>query len=281
MTSYLTNTLRLHRRDPISVSNKFLHNPLIRMTKPILLEICCGSADDAIASQAGGADRIELNSSMFLGGLTPSTGSIQTALKHLTIPISVMIRPRGGGFCYTEVEYETMLSDADQICSLDVDGIVFGILNADGTIDAARCRPLIEKIKTAGKTAIFHRAFDVAPDPMSALETLIDLGIDRILTSGQKPEVPQALPLLKQLIETAGDRIEILPGAGIRLENALHVIEETQTTQIHLAATKAYIDPSCNLRLEIRFGAGDAPPESHYEMIDEEVVRKMKTLLSS
>src|ERR1700733_14428236 len=147
----------------------------------ILLEICCGSIDDAIESEKGGAHRVELCSALFLGGLTPSIGTIHEAKLRLKIPVMVMVRPRAGGFCYTSAEMSTMERGAD--------GIVFGILTTDGKIDAPRSQRIRRLI--GDKQSIFHRAFDVTPDPFEALEQLIDMGITRVLTSGQKDSVPQ------------------------------------------------------------------------------------------
>src|SRR5215469_11620229 len=157
----------------------------------ILLEICCGSIDDAIESEKGGADRVELCSALFLGGLTPSIGTIQEAKQRLKIPIIVMVRPRGGGFCYTDAEFATMERDTAAAIEAGADGIVFGILTNDGKLDRQRVQRIRKLI--GNKQAVFHRAFDVTPDPYAALEELIDLGIIRVLTSGQKDTVPQGI----------------------------------------------------------------------------------------
>ena len=154
----------------------------------ILLEICCGSIDDAIQSQAGGADRVELCSALFVGGLTPSIGTVQEAKRRLKIPVMVMVRPRGGGFCYTSAEFATMERDAEAAVENGADGVVFGILKKDGRIDQRRSERMRRII--GERQAVFHRAFDVTPDPLRALEELIELGITRVLTSGQKPTAP-------------------------------------------------------------------------------------------
>src|SRR4051812_36202927 len=147
----------------------------------ILLEICCGSIDDSLQAQAGGADRIELCSALFLGGLTPSLGTIRYAREKLKIPMIVMVRPRGGGFCYTDAEFATMERDSEAAVANGADGVVFGILNANGSIDGKRARRVRD---IAGdKQTVFHRAFDVTPDPLRAVDELVDLGITRVLTS--------------------------------------------------------------------------------------------------
>lgn len=160
----------------------------------VLLEICCGSLEDALEAEAGGADRVELCSSLFFGGLTPSFGTIAEAKRRLRIPAIVMIRPRGGGFCYTELEFAAMAADAEAAVAQDVAGLVFGILTPDGAVDRVRTRRLRE---IAGRRdAVFHRAFDVTPDPFRALDELVDLGITRVLTSGQQDTVPEGLDLI-------------------------------------------------------------------------------------
>jgi copper homeostasis protein len=245
----------------------------------VLLEICCGSIDDAIEAEKGGADRVELCSALFLGGLTPSVGTLQEAKRRLKIPIMVMVRPRSGGFCYTEAEMATMERDAEAAIENGADGVVFGILQSDGRIDLARCgriRQLIGK-----RQAVFHRAFDVTPDPLEALEQLVDLNMTRILTSGQKESVPEGVELITRLIERAGDRIEILPGGGIQLWNAKEVIERTGCRQVHLTAAGTVFDPSTQVRPEITFGGALHPPENRYLMTDAKVVRALSAMLKS
>jgi len=245
----------------------------------VLLEICCGSIDDAIEAEKGGANRVELCSALFLGGLTPSVGTIQEAKRRLKIPIMVMVRPRSGGFCYTEAEMATMERDAEAAIENGADGVVFGTLQSDGRIDLARCRRIRRLI--GKRQAVFHRAFDVTPDPFEALEQLVDLNMTRILTSGQKESVPEGVQLIKSLIERAGDRIEILPGGGIQLWNAKEVIERTGCRQVHLTAAGTAFDPSTQARPEITFGGALHPPENRYLMTDAKVVRALSAMLKS
>ncbi|MHC4325572.1 MAG: copper homeostasis protein CutC, partial [Planctomycetota bacterium] len=144
------------------------------MSSKILIEVCCGSVDDAVEAARGGADRVELNSAVFLGGLTPSLGSIIEAKKRLNVPVMVMVRPRAGGFCYTQAEMAVMLHDARLAVEHGADGLVFGILTADGSVDVERCRRIIKLAD--GRQTVFHRAFDVTAEPLKALDQLIDLG---------------------------------------------------------------------------------------------------------
>jgi copper homeostasis protein len=237
------------------------------------LEICCGSIDDAIQAQAGGAQRIELCSALFLGGLTPSLGTLLYARQELTIPIMAMVRPRGGGFCYTEAEFATMERDAETLLANGADGIVFGILQEDGEIDLARTRRLCEI--AGNKQTVFHRAFDVTPDPFRALDRLVDLGITRILTSGQQDTVPEGADLIRKLIEYAGARIEILPGGGIKPYHLAEVVARTGCNAIHLTAFKAVADNSTHRNPAVTFGGALYPAEDRFLMTDAELVRQI------
>ena len=245
---------------------------------PILLEICCGSAEDAIEAAAGGADRVELCSALFLGGLTPSLGSLLEVKQRAEIPVIAMNRPRQAGFCYSPAEFAVMERDADLLLEHGADGIVFGILNANGTIDVKRARAMRERIGT--RQAVFHRAFDVTPDPFRALEELVDLGITRVLTSGQKNGAPDGAELIRQLREHAGGRIEVLPGAGITVENLRQVVDRTGCTQVHLTAFAERQDASTLKNPEIYFGAPNGPEESKYALTDREYVRRVRQELS-
>jgi copper homeostasis protein len=245
----------------------------------VLLEICCGSIDDAIEAEKGGADRVELCSALFLGGLTPSSGTIQEAKRRLKIPVVVMVRPRGGGFAYSEAEMASMERDAEAAVENGADGVVFGVLQSDGRIDVARCRRIRQLI--GKRQAVFHRAFDVTPDPFDALEQLVDLGITRILTSGQKDSVPEGVELIKKLIERAGDRIEILPGGGIQPWNVKEMIERTGCRQVHLTASRMVSDTSTQARPAITFGGALYPPEDRYPVTDGKLVRRLSTMLRS
>jgi len=244
----------------------------------ILIEVCCGSVDDAVEAAKGSADRIELNSSLFFGGLTPSIGSIIETKKRLKIPVMVMIRPRAGGFCYTRAEMAVMLNDVKLAVEHDADGLVFGILNPDGSIDIDRCRQILELAQ--GRQAVFHRAFDVTPDPSKALDQLIDLGFTRVLTSGQQKSVPEGIELIKKLIAYAAGRIEILPGGGIRPHNVRTIIEQTGTNQVHLSAFAQQLDKSTHHRPQITFGGALHPPEDRYDLIDSSTIQSISDLLN-
>jgi copper homeostasis protein len=242
----------------------------------MLLEICCGSLEDAIEAEAGGADRVELCSNLFWGGLTPSFGTIVEARRRLRIPAIVMIRARGGGFNYTEPEFAAMVADAEAAVAQGVAGLVFGVLTADGTIDRARTRQLRDIAASKDREAVFHRAFDVTPDPFRAIDELVDLGITRVLTSGQQDTVPEGMELIARLVEHAGDRIEVMPGGGIKPFNFDEVIRRTGCKQIHVAAWTSRTDDSTHHRPQVTFGGALMPPENRYDVTDRAVVAGLK-----
>lgn len=232
----------------------------------MLMEVCCGSAEDALEAFKAGADRVELNSNLFQGGLTPTLGSLLVVKEHTDKPVMTMVRPRAGGFMYTRVEYLTALKDAELLLKNGADGLVFGFLNADGTVDKKRT---CEMVRLCGdKQAVFHRALDVTPDWKRALDTLMEAGVIRVLTSGQEPDVFFALDTIKEMVAYANGRIQILPGAGITLKNARRVAAYTGVEQVHLARHKRLPDPSVKNNADIYFGGALYPPEDSFELID-------------
>ncbi len=229
--------------------------------------------DDAVEAERGGADRVELNSAIFLGGLTPSLGSIIEAKKRLSIPVIVMIRPRAGGFCYTQAEMDVMLHDAKLAVEHGADGLVFGILTPDGAVDIERCKRVIELAQDC--QTVFHRAFDVTADSLEALDQLIDLGFSRVLTSGLEKTAVEGAETIKKLIAHAGDKIEILPGSGLRTHNIRAFVQQTKTTQVHLSAFGQKLDPSMQHKTHIAFNGRISPPEDRYDLIDRDIVRSI------
>jgi copper homeostasis protein len=236
------------------------------MNQKVLIEVCCGSVDDAIIAQEAGADRIELNSCLFEGGLTPSLGSFLTAKEKIDIPIMVMVRPRGAGFYYTEAEFESMLKDAEIFAKNGADGIVFGFLNEDGTINYKRCREMLNAV--GDKESVFHRAIDVVPDCIEAVSKLADLGVDRILTSGQEPSSFEGVPMIHEMVKAADGKIEILPGGGVRKTNVAHIVEQTGVTQVHFAGHGVRMDSSTGGNTKIFFGGALYPPEDRHKIAD-------------
>lgn len=208
------------------------------------LEICCASAADAAAAQASGADRIELNSALSAGGLTPSPASFFLAKKSLSIPVLCMIRPREQGFCYSEEETRQMMEDAEFFLRQGADGVVFGFLTEEGRIDRERTEKMCRLAHSFRRTAVFHRAFDCAQDPLQSMEELIVCGVDRVLTSGQKSTAWEGKELLKTLQARFGSRIQILPGSGINAQNAAQLLAYTGLTQCHASAKAFWNDPT-------------------------------------
>jgi copper homeostasis protein len=240
-----------------------------------LLEVCLDSVESAIAAQEGGADRVELCDNLLEGGTTPSQGAIEQARAYIDIGLHVIIRPRGGDFLYSEVEFEVMKSDVAAARDCDANGVVIGILRPDGTVDSERTAALVELARPLSVT--FHRAFDMTRDASEALEELVGLGVDRVLTSGQAPSVPRGLERIAALVQQAGDRIVILPGAGITLENACEVVEKTGVTEIHVGSPLTELVES---RMEFRnqavyMGGPDGPPEYAVRRVSSAKVRRL------
>jgi copper homeostasis protein len=195
------------------------------------IEICCGSIQSAANAKAGGAVRIELCQGLVEGGTTPSHATIEYAVKELELQVFVLIRPRGGDFCYNELEIKTTEEDVKYCKKAGVAGIVVGFLHPDGSIDTELTRRFVKL--AAPLPVTFHRAFDRCPEPLKALEQIIDCGCARILTSGCKPTAMEGADLLKQLVQQANGRIKILAGSGITPENAAALREKTGVSEIH------------------------------------------------
>tara|TARA_R110002072_G_scaffold260722_4_gene419232 strand:- start:8655 stop:9374 length:720 start_codon:yes stop_codon:yes gene_type:complete len=200
----------------------------------MLLEICAANIQSAFNAETAGAHRIELCSELAVGGLTPSFGMIQEVLKKVSIPVFVLIRPRSGNFTYSSEEFEMMKADILQCKKMGCAGIVSGVLNVDNSMDVIRTKELVELSKPLPFT--FHRAFDWVPNPTGELETLIDVGVHRVLTSGQKTTAEQGLELLVQLKNQAKGRIQIMPGGGIN-ENNVKLFKDVGFEELHASAS--------------------------------------------
>lgn len=241
------------------------------------IEIVVYNIDSAIKAQEGGADRIELCDNPAEGGTTPSLGLIQTTIQLLRIPVFVMIRPRGGDFCYSDYEFECMKRDIEVCKSLQIPGVVFGILKPEGTLDKARCKTLIELAKPMEVTC--HRAFDMTQHPLQTLEDCIELGFTRILSSGHQSKAEKGIDLLKQLVKEAKDRIIIMPGSGINEKNAFHIISTTKANEIHFSAA---VEVKSTMQFENKdiTGMGSAAgAEFMLRSVDPEQIKKIRTLV--
>jgi copper homeostasis protein len=235
----------------------------------MLLEIAVFNIQSALRAQAAGADRLELCENPHDGGVTPSYGTLKTTIEKISIPVFPIIRPRGGDFLYSREEFEVMKKDVSLCKELGFKGAVSGMLNIDGTIDLERTKQLVELAYPLQIT--FHRAFDRAKEPLKSLEQIIQTGCARILTSGQKPCVDDALDLLKILIEKVGNRIIILPRSGVRSNN-LQKIMQTGAKEFHSSARKEM--PSA-----MQFTVASMSETLMNTGVDEDEIRKMKTIL--
>jgi copper homeostasis protein len=239
----------------------------------MILEACVNSAISAIEARKGGAGRVELCENLHDGGTTPSAGSIRFARKNLHIGLFVMIRPRGGDFLYSDDEFEIMQEDIRMAKVSGADGVVSGILLPDGSVDMKRMKVLVEDARPMGFT--FHRAFDMTADPFAAMEDLIKLGIDRILTSGQQPTAPQGAALIKELILRAAGRIIIMPGSGIREHNAADLVRFTGAEELHIHLEKQE-QGGMNFRQPSVFMGKPGQPEFEYTLTDRERIDRLR-----
>jgi copper homeostasis protein len=225
----------------------------------VIYEICVDSVAGVRAAKAAGANRVELCGDLMEGGTTPSRGMIRQARKVAGIGLNVIIRPRGGDFLFDDDEFAIMQADIDTAKAEGADGVVIGLLMADGTIDAVSSAELIAQARPLSVT--FHRAFDMTPDAFEALETLIGLGIDRVLTSGQAATVLEGLPLLTELVRGAGERIIVMPGGGITARNAERIVKAVQPREIHFAALETAASGMRYRREHVFMGGELRPPE--------------------
>lgn len=221
-------------------------------SKGLVVELCAGGIEDVILAAVHEVDRIELNTGMPVGGLTPSAGLVTAARAAFPRPIIAMLRPREGGFTYSDAEYCQMLNDSEVLISAGIDGIATGFLSTTGTIDVLRCEKLRALFPDA--TLVFHRAFDVTADLHVALNQLIDCGFDRILTSGGMPTAVDGAGVLRQLHLEAAGRIEILPAGGIRASSVIPLIGQFGCNQIHSSVREIVSDLSTQHNSQVHFG---------------------------
>jgi copper homeostasis protein len=237
--------------------------------KPIL-EIAVFNIQSAIAAANAGADRLELCENPFDGGTTPSFGFLKKVKEKVNIPVFPIIRPHGGDFQYTLDEFEVMIEEILLCKSLGFEGVVIGLLNNDGSIDEKRTAALVALAYPMQVT--FHRAFDRCKDPLTAMETIIECGCHRILTSGQFPNVMDGKELVRELVEKADDRIIILPGSGVRSNNIKELIEYTGAKEAHSSARKVFASTMAHVNASMQeelFNTG----------VDVEEIAKMKKAL--
>jgi copper homeostasis protein len=250
------------------------------VTKNIQLEVCANSVASALAAQEGGAYRVELCDNLENGGTTPSFGQILQARKLLKIKLYVLIRPRSGDFLYSDLEYEIMKADVRGCIESGCDGIVIGLLNADGTIDKVRNKELADMAIAKGLGVTFHRAFDMAADQNQALEDIIELGFERILTSGGRTTAMEGASHIAHLVEKAEERISIMPGSGIDEHNVADLVHFTGVTEIHSSARKSVSSKMKFVNDHIIMGS-TLGAEYSFDQSDVERVKKIIKLANS
>ncbi len=243
------------------------------MNKNLSIEVCANSVESAIEAEKGGAIRVELCDNLFEGGTTPSAASIELVKKYTNLQLFVIIRPRGGDFCYSDIEFEIMKRDIELCKDLGADGVVIGILNKDGSIDIDRNKTLVDVACPMKVT--FHRAFDMTNDPIKALEDVIATGCDRILTSGQKQTALEGAELIKQLIEKANGRILIMPGSGIKEENIAEVARITQSGEYHVSLRQKFDSVMEYRNPEVLMGGNPSIPEYEVSITDSKRVKQL------
>jgi copper homeostasis protein len=248
-------------------------------TSRIFLEICTVSVEDCITAETQGADRVELNSALMLGGLTPSLGTLIESKARVKIPIISMARPRAAGFNYSAIEFATMQRDIDLLLEHGADGIAFGVLKADGTVDGERCRAIVRQI--GSREAVFHRAFDVVPDPQRTMEELVDLGVKRIMTSGQEASAYNGAANIARYIQQAAGRVEILPAGGINRFTLEDVVRRTGCTQVHASLSGTHRDGSTQARPQVAFGGTLKPSEEEFTGTDARAVERVRQMLDT
>jgi len=241
------------------------------------LEICCYSAESAILAEKAGADRIELCDNFSEGGTTPSYATVKYTVQNLNIPVNVIIRPRGGDFLYSDMEFEIMKQDVLQMKKLGVNGIVFGILKPNGEIDIERTKEVLDLIHPLEST--FHRAFDMCKNHLHSLEILKELGVNRVLTSGGKNNAFEGIKLISKLVKTAKDKIIIMPGSGVNDNTIGKILQQTRALEFHSSA-KIFINSDMySFNPDIKLGKTQNIDEYKKISVNIEQIKKMKRVL--
>jgi copper homeostasis protein len=240
----------------------------------LVMEVCVDSVESAVAAERGGADRVELCDNLLEGGTTPSGGAVEMARTLLGLRLQVMIRPRGGDFCYSSVELDVMRRDVEFAKRLGADGVVIGLLTEDAEVDLERTRALVELARPMSVT--FHRAFDMARDPYRALEDLIGLGVDRVLTSGQEASVVEGLDLIAELVRQAGERIVVMPGGGLGESNIGRVVAATGAREVHVTGFATVESPMRHRNERVFMGGTLRPPEYARSVTDAAKIERLR-----
>ncbi|KAM8852030.1 copper homeostasis protein cutC homolog [Synchiropus picturatus] len=246
------------------------------MSDGFLMEVCVDSVESAVNAERGGAGRLELCSSLSEGGLTPSLGLLQIVKRYVKIPVYVMIRPRGGDFLYSDQEVEVMKKDLELMKAHGADGLVLGALTEDGRVDAELCMDFLAAARPLPVT--FHRAFDMVHDASLALETLISLGFQRVLTSGCDSSALEGLPVIKKLVEQAKGRIAVMPGGGITERNLQRILEGSGAEEFHCSARSSRDSAMKYRNTCVSMGAAFTAPEYSLKVADVSKVRTFNAI---
>ncbi len=239
------------------------------MIEPVLIEVCVDSVASAAAAERGGAQRIELCSDLLEGGITPSLGLLHAVRAGISLPLHVIIRPRGGDFCYTDDEFDVMRRDIEIAKRAGVDGFVLGILLPSGRIDVTRTRQLTDFSRPMSVT--FHRAFDMSADLQNSLEDVCEAGADRLLTSGGEPDCLQGTDAIAKLVKSARGRIHIMAGGGITAGNVAHILQRTGVTEIHVGLATAVGSPMLVRNDRVSLGKAAGREYQRAQVLEESV----------
>ena len=234
--------------------------------RTILVEVVVDSVESAVAAESGGAGRVELCANLVEGGPTPSAGMLAECRERVSIPLYVMIRPRGGDFLYSDTEIEIMRRDIRQASALGADGIVLGLLLPDGSVDATRTARLIRQARPLDVT--FHRAIDVCRDPFEAIDVLAAIGVDRVLTSGQAASARHGIRTIARMVTYAANRMVILPGGKINEKNAAHIVEKTGAREVHVRGAKTVRSGMKHRSTTLSFRGKPLPSDYVHEYTD-------------
>jgi copper homeostasis protein len=245
----------------------------IGVSEQVLIEVCVDSAASAMAAERGGANRVELCSSLGEGGVTPSLGLLEVVRQKVLIGLHVIVRPRGGDFLYDQDEVEAMRRDIVRAKNSGADGVVFGILDADGNVDVERTRQLVELARPMSVT--FHRAFDMSSNLLQALEDVCTSGADRILTSGAEASCEQGEQMIAQLVRAARGRVTIMAAGGIRHNNVAGVIERTRVREIHVGLSAPAPSPMIYRNARVSLGRTRDGEYQRWQVL-EETVRELR-----
>lgn len=242
----------------------------------VLVEVCVDSVASTVAAQRGGAERVELCSNLIEGGITPSAGLIEMTRAAVSLGIYVMIRPRAGDFFYDDAEFEIMKRDIELAKKMRADGVVLGILDVEGNIDVARTRQLVDMAQPLKVT--FHRAFDMTPNILRALEDVCATGADRILTSGGEQTAAEGSTMIARLVKQSAGRVVIMAGSGIKPENVCRLIEQTGVSEVHAGLRSSLPSPMLHRNPRIGLGAVEDREYQRFVVLEENVAKLCQTI---